>query len=168
MQFKGKCLLFKFSFVWKYFLSFFPNYECTIFLRPKKILCNLTPFLNTGFVVKSVSTCVVSTNVAGLITTYSTTYLQRATYFFIQCCDLHSSVFWIWHERFCCPLQNSKTRQHCRAQLLLLHMSIKALCPSVCVRYSHSNNQYIPKANTSRLQTKLMSQLTCSVPWYCC
>jgi hypothetical protein len=70
MRFKGQCLLLKFPFVWKYFLSFFPNYEYIIFLR-KKNLCKFTPFLDTGFVAKSVSTCVVSTNVAGLITTYN-------------------------------------------------------------------------------------------------
>jgi hypothetical protein len=81
------------------------------FFPPKRILCNLTPLFNTVFVVKSVSTCVVCTNVAGLITTYNIP--SKSNTFFIQCCDVHSCVFWIWHELFSCPLQNSTAELTC-------------------------------------------------------
>lgn len=70
LQFNIKCLLLILPFVWKYFVLF-PKLWTYNFSPTKRILCNLTPFFNTVFVVKSVSTCVVSTNVAGLITTYN-------------------------------------------------------------------------------------------------
>ena len=70
LQFKRKRLLLKLSFVC-YFIFYvkFHTYEYTV-LFSKKIFWSLSPYFNIAFMGKSVSNYVVSTNVAGLWTTY--------------------------------------------------------------------------------------------------